>query len=50
MCGAWYGSQAFSTRIQYSIISVGVKRDIEGVECVVGVKTQEECPLISLID
>jgi hypothetical protein len=28
-----------------SIISIGVRRDTEGVKCVVGARTQEECPL-----
>jgi hypothetical protein len=45
MCGSWYGIQEFSARIWYIIISIGIKRNTKGVECVVGGITEEECPL-----
>jgi hypothetical protein len=31
--------------IQYIIIFIGVRRDTEGIKCVMGVKNQEEFPL-----
>jgi hypothetical protein len=45
MCGAWYERKAFSMRIQYSIVLIRVRINIEGVKCVVGEKTQEDFPL-----
>jgi hypothetical protein len=32
-------------RIWNSIVSIGVRRGVEGVKCVMGAKTQEECSL-----